>query len=173
MKDDDVSQYNLYHGMRSKKTQEQIKKEGFCSYGTVVDEKRNIINALRYFGKEKLIATKGRKGDIVRDAIREISGEGRRNTRATADKDAPCKWWSSANPEHISLTLHQVGVEPEKIDKYPREKFGNNCYNAKLKITSRGQSANFNTGINCIPPSLIDSIETCKQCKYTGQEHKE
>lgn len=170
---EEVPYYPLYHGMRSKKSPEQIKKEGFCAYGTVVDERKNIIDALRYFGKEKLLTTEGRKGDRVRCAIREIKNPERRVVWATTSEDASCAWWSHSNPEHISLTLSMIDIEPEKINKYLKEKFGSNCYNVKLKMTSRGTSGNFNTGINCIPPYFIDSIEECKQCKFTGKEHKE
>jgi len=171
-----IPSYPLYHGKRSNKTPEQIKKEGFCVYGSSVDERKNIVEALRYFGKEKLLTTEGRRGDRVRSAIREISdpySDSRRSLWATTEKDAPCKWWAHSNPEHISLTLHQIDIEPEKIDKYLKEKFGTNCYNIKLKITARGEALNFNTGLNCIPPNLIESIEKCKQCQYTGREHKQ
>lgn len=170
-----IPQYNLYHGMRSKKSADQIKREGFCAYGTSVDERKNIIDALRYFGKDKLLTTAGRKGDFVRGAIREVSSpdsERRRSVWATTSKDAGCKWWSHANPEHISLMLHQIDIEPEKIDKYLSGKFGNKCLNVKLKMTSRGQETNFNTGLNCIPPHFIESVETCKKCQYTGREQE-
>lgn len=171
--EDDEQYYNLYHGMRSKKSVDQIKKEGFCAYSTPVDEKKNIIDALRYFGKEKLLTTKGGKGDRVRGAIREILEPERRLVWATTDKDIACAWWSHSNPEHVSLTLHQIDIEPEKIDKYLREKFGSNCYNVKLKMTSSEENPNFNTGINCIPPSFIVNVEKCKECKFTGKEHQE
>jgi hypothetical protein len=157
---DEVPQYPLYHGMRSKKSADQIKREGFCAYGSPIDEKKNIIDALRYFGKEKLLTTEGRKGDRVRSAIREIREPERRVVWVTTSQDA------------VSLPLHQIDIEPEKIDKYLREKFGSNCYNVKLKMTARGQYTNFNTGINCIPSSFIVSIEKCKECKFTGKEHK-
>jgi hypothetical protein len=169
---DNVPQYPLYHGMRSKKSADQIKREGFCAYGSFIDEKKNIVNALIYFGKEKLLTTEGRKGYRVRSAIREIRDPQRRVVWTTTNKDAPCAWWSHSNPEHISLPLHQIDIDPEKIDKYLSEKFGHDCYNVKLKMTARGQYPNFNTGINCIPPNLIDSIEKCKECKFTGKEHK-
>jgi len=161
--------------MRSKKSAEEIKKEGFCAYSTRIDEKKNIIDALKHFGKEKLLTTKGGKGSTVTKAIREVSSEDserRRSVWATTNKDASCKWWARANPEHISLTLHEINIEPEKIDRYIKEKFGSNCYNIKLKITSRGEDNNFNTGFNCVPPNLIDKVEKCKQCQYTSQEHK-
>jgi hypothetical protein len=170
--EDKVPQYPLYHGMRSKKSADQIKREGFCAYGSPIDEKKNIVDALRYFGKEKLLTTEGRKGDRIRSTIREIQEPSRRVVWATTSQDAPCAWWAHANPEHTSLPLHQIDIEPEKIDKYLREKFGSNCYNVKLKMIARGQYPNFNTGINCIPPNLIDGIETCKECKFTGKEHK-
>ncbi len=169
---DEMSQYPLYHGMRSKKSADQIKKEGFCAYGSPIDEKKNIIEAIRHFGKEKLLTTEGRKGDRIRGAIREIREPERRVVWATTTKDAPCEWWAHSNPEHISLTLHQIDIDPEKIDRYLGEKFGYNCYNVKLKMTAQGQYPNFNIGINCVPPNLIDSTEKCKWCKFTGKEHK-
>ena len=169
---EEIQDFKLYHGIRSKQSPEQIKKEGFCAYGTVVDERKNIIDALKYFEKEKFLTTEGRKGDRVRSAIREIKDPERRVVWATTNKDAACAWWSHSNPEHISLPLHQIDIEPEKIDKYLKEKFGNNCYNIKLKMTSRVESTNFNTGINCIPPNLIENVEKCEQCKFTGKEHK-
>ena len=169
---EETQDYKLYHGIRSKKSPQQIKKEGFCAYGTPIDERKNIIDALKYFGKEKFLTTEGRKGDRVRGAIREIKDPERRVVWATTSKDASCTWWSHSNPEHISLTLHQIDIEPEKIDKYLREKFGDNCYNIGLKMTSRVEHTNFNTGINCIPPNLINSVEKCEQCKFTGKEHK-
>lgn len=167
--------YSLYHGMRSKRTPEDIKKEGFCSYGTPIDERINIIDALKHFGKEKLLTVKGGKGYRVRSIMDEVMrdlGKNRLNTWATTDKEAACEWWAHANPEHITLVLDAAGVEPEEIEKYLKEKFGSNCYNIKLKITSLGTNPNFNTGLNCIPPSLIKKIEECNECRYTGKAHK-
>lgn len=165
----------LFHGMRSKKTPDKIKKEGFCSYDSPVDEKRKIIAALKYFGKEKLLTVNSSKGYIIRSILNEmmsLHNRNRLNTWATTDKDAPCEWWSHANPEDISLVLNAAGISEEEIEKYLKDKFGSNCYNVKLKITSRGSNPNFNTGLNCIPPSLIDIIKKCDECKYTGKEHK-
>lgn len=163
-------QYPLYHGIRSKKTSDQIKKEGFCTFSTKVDMKKEIMLALKYFGKEKLATIEKGKGYFVQNMIREVSGESRRNIWATTRKEAGCEWWSQANPEAVSLLLYHIDIEPEKIDKYLSERFGNNCYNIKLKITSE-PSSNFNTGLDCMPPNLIDKIEEC-ECKYTGKEHK-
>jgi len=170
--------YPTYHGMRSKRTPENIKKEGFCSYGTPIDEKKNIVDALKHFGKEKLLTTsreQGGKSYRVRSIVDEIMyklGKHRLNTWATTSKEAPCSWWSHANPEHISLVLDAAGVNADEIEEYLKDKFGSNCYNVKLKITSLGTNPNFNTGLNCIPSSLIDLIEECEECKYTGKEHK-
>lgn len=100
---DDVPQYSLFHGMRSKKSADQIKREGFCAYGSPIDERKNIIDALRHFGKEKLLTTEGRKGYRVRSTIREIHEPERRIVWATTEEDAPCSWWAHSNPEHISL----------------------------------------------------------------------
>lgn len=165
-------QYSLYHGIRSKKTSDQIKKEGFCTFSTKVDMKKEIMLALKYFGKEKLVTIEKGKGYLVQSMIREVSGKSRRNIWATTRKEAGCEWWSQANPEVVSLLLHHViDIEPEKIDKYLSERFGTNCYNIKLKIKLSEPNSNFNTGLDCMPPNLIDKIEEC-ECKYTGKEHK-
>ena len=49
----------LFHGMRSKKSAEQIEKEGFCSYGSPEEGKKNVIDALKYFGKDRLLHSQG------------------------------------------------------------------------------------------------------------------
>jgi len=165
-------QLPLYHGIRTKKSIEQIKKEGFCKYGTEIDLKKEIMTALRYFGKEKLATVEKGKGYLVQSMLREVFDRRRRNVWATTDEEAGCEWWAHASPEHISLLLHQIDIEPEEIDKYISERFGKNCYNIKLKMTSLGSNPNFNTGLDCIPPSLIDIIKECDECKYTGKQHK-
>jgi hypothetical protein len=43
--------------MRSHKTADQIKNEGFCAYGE--NEKQNIIEALKFFGRQDAINQKG------------------------------------------------------------------------------------------------------------------
>jgi len=172
--------YPLFHGMRSKKTPEQIKKEGFCAYGSPIDEEKNIVDALKYFGKEKLLHSRKRKGALISLLINEVNPRyqdmpyrtNRRNVWASTNKESACEWWSHANPEHVSMALSYAGIEPEEIEKYIKEKFGSNCYNVELKMTSLGTNPNFNTGLNCIPPSLIKKIEECSECKYTGKEHK-
>jgi len=170
--EDEEIQLPLYHGIRTNKTPEQIRKEGFCKYGTKVDMKNEIMSALRYFGKEKLATIEKGKGYLVQSMLREISYKGRRNIWTTTSKKAGCMWWAHASPEHISLLLGQIDIEPEKIDKYLSERYGKHCYNIKLKITSLGSNPNFNTGLDCIPPNFIDTIEECNDCKYTGKEHK-
>ncbi len=169
---EDWEDFPLYHGIRTNKTPEQIKKEGFCSFGTKVDWKKEAISALKYFGKEKLATVRRGKGYLVRSMLEEVKGKMRGDIWATSDKEAACRWWAHANPESISLLLHQIDIEPDKIDKYLSERYGKNCYNIKLKMTSLGSTTNFSTGLKCIPPNLIDSIEECKECKYTGKEHK-
>ncbi len=161
----------LYHALRTNKTSEQIKKEGFYKYGTKVDMKNEIMSALRYFGKEKLATSNKGKGYLIQSMLKEVSDKNRRNIWATTDEEAGCRWWAHASPEHISLLLHQINIEPEKIDKYLSEKYGKNCYNIKLKMTCLGTNPNFNTGLDYIPPNFIDSIEECKDCEYTGKEH--
>lgn len=172
----------LFHGMRSKKSAEQIKKEGFCSYGSPVDEKKAIIDALKHFGKEIILHQQSRKGELVRSQINEITekhGKGRLSTWATTEKDAPCNWWARANPEHISLALGHSGVSEKDTAKYLDDKYGKNCYNVELDLKSTedierrskfgSSSINYNTNKNCIKPSEIKDVKKCKSCNYTYQ----
>lgn len=174
----------LFHGMRSKKSAEQIKKEGFCSYGSPVDEKKAIITALKHFGKEKILHQKSQKGELLRGMINEITeknSKGRLYTWGTTVDNAPCAWWAIANPEHISLTLHYAGISEQDINKYLSEKYGTNCYRIKLDLKLneleekylRHTHNNFNTKKRCILPHEIIEIIKCKSCNYTGQEIKD
>lgn len=170
---DEVPQLPLYHGMRTNKTPDQIKKDGICTFESKIDMKKEIVLALKHFGKEKLLTVEGGKGYRVRRYLKQAESEFRRNIWASTDKDAACDWWAHANPEIISWMLHEIDIEPEKIDKYLSERFGNKCYNVRLKTTSRGQSSDFNTGLDCIPSNLIELIEECEECKYTLQSKSE
>jgi len=168
----------LFHGMRSKKSAEQLKKEGFCSYGSPVDEKKAIVNALKYFNKEKVLHQQSTKGELVRSMINEITekqSKGRLSTWATSVEKATCDWWSRANPEHISLVLGHVGIDEKHIDEYLNEVYGKNCYSVELnlKLTELQQKilrhtfTNFNTNKRCILPSEIKEVRKCKSCDYS------
>jgi len=162
--------YPLFHGMRSKKTEDQIQREGFCSYGSPIDEARHIISALRHFGREKLITANSGRSVRIRQLIAEVRlSKGRLNTWASTDINATCSWWSRANPEHVSLALNFAGISEKVIDRYLKETFGNNCYSVELKMTSLHPERNFNTGLNCVPPNLIRKVKKCKTCDYSGQ----
>ena len=152
-------QYNLYHGMRSKKSAEQIKREGFCAYNTNIDIKRNVINSLKFFGKEQVLSSSGRTGQLVRFHLHKDSPLNRRNIWATTRKDIATDY-ALTSPEHVSMILQNVGIPKENIVRYLREKQGSNCHVIKLKLTSLGPNINFNTGLNCVSPHFIDSIET-------------
>ncbi len=171
----ELKYYPLYHGMRSKKTSDEIKKEGFCSYSNPINERKNIVDALKYFKKEKLLTTEGKRGSVIREIVAEITHnlkKSRLNTWATTNKESACAWWAHTNPEHITLVLDAAGISAEEIDSYLRNRFGDECYSVKLKMTSLGSSPNFNTGLNCIPANLIELVEKCDECKFTGKEHK-
>jgi hypothetical protein len=171
--------------MRSKKSADQIKKEGFCAYGSPVDEKKAIMDALKYFGKEKILHQQSTKGELVRSQINEItekSGKGRLVVWGTTASAAACDWWARANPEHISLTLQHAGVDETDIARYLDEHYGTNCYQVELelKLTETqkkqlrlGSPLNFNTGKRCISPNEIKDVKKCKTCKFTSQVEKE
>ncbi len=164
----------IFHGMRSKKSAEQLKKEGFCSYGSSVDEKKAVVDALKHFNKEKFLHGHGHKSFLIKREIEHVMDK-RRSTYATVAKEAPCNWWARANPENISLVLGYVGVKEKDVDKYLGEKYGKNCYNVELdlKLSDREKEElkynqiNFNTGKRCIKPSEIKDVKKCKSCEYT------
>lgn len=159
--------------MRSFKSPEQIKKEGFCAYDPKSDLSKDIIDALKHFKKESIL--KENEYDIhaetIRMNIRTIKDPSRKVVWTTTYEDRPCSWWAHANPEHISESLKHAGVDPIEIDRYLKEKYGNRCYNVKLKMTGKYEGKNISTEFNCIPPELIDSVIECDSCKYTGKYH--
>lgn len=176
------TQIPLFHGMRSKKTAKQIKEEGFCSYGSPVDEKKAIVDALKHFGKEKILHKKGTTKDMISNQLQIMSNTkfgklpgNRLSTYATTIPEASCNWWARANPEHISLILGHAGVSEKDTAKYLDEKYGKNCYRVELNLnldeTQKRRlyenKANFNTNKICIKPSEIKDVKKCKSCNYT------
>lgn len=162
----------LYHGIRTNKTADQITRDGLCvTYRTSVDAKIEVINALRYFGKEKLLTSSGGKGSLIRNELNAMKSPHRRNIWATTEKDSVCEWWANANPEHISQVLQFADVDTRDINKYLNENYGKNCLEIELKMNTLGSNPNFNTGLSCISPDMIASIRKCKSCIYTGASH--
>lgn len=171
----------LFHGRRSDKSAEELKKEGFCAYGSPEDETNSIIDALKHFGKEKLLKKRDTAGWLIQNQLEQISEKqrkGRLSTYATTVEDAPCKWWARANPEHISLVLDVAGVKDKDIDKYLKEKYGKNCYTIELDLALTKEQEeelefrylDYNTGKRCILPSEIKEIRKCKNCNYSNRQ---
>lgn len=164
--------HSLYHGIRTNKTPDQIKRHGFCvTYLTPVDAKKEVLTALRHFGKEKLLTLSGGKGSLIRQELEMMKSAHRRNVWATTEEKSVCEWWANANPEHISQVLQFADINPNDINRYLNEKYGKNCLEIKMKIDTLGTNSNFNTGLSCIPPELIDEVKKCKSCVYTGVAH--
>lgn len=171
----------LFHGRRSNKSIEELKKEGFCAYGSPEDETRLIIGALRHFGKEKLLKKRDATGILIQNQLEQISEKqrkGRLSAYATTAEEAPCNWWARANPEHISLILNSAGVDDKEIDKYLKEKYGKNCYNIELDLALTKEQEeelefryiDYNTGKRCISPAEIKEIRKCKSCNYSNKQ---
>jgi len=160
--------YPLYHGMRSKKTADQIKKEGFCSYNEN-NEAETILRALKVFNKNP-DNIKGYDGDLIRMNIETVNTPHRKVTWASADKTAACGWWAHANPEHISDSLFHAGVEPRQINDYLNKQYGNKCYSVKLRkhveMSPANPPPNVNIGLNCIPPEMIEEVRKCGFCDF-------
>ncbi len=160
--------YPLYHGMRSHKTSEQIKKEGFCAYGE--DEKQNIIKALKFFGKEDAINQKGYDGDLIRMNLETVDRPHRKVVWTSADRTAACGWWAHANPEHVSDSLIHAGVSPEQVNEYLAKEYGKNCYIVKLKeyvgFSPANPPPNVSLNTNCVSPEMIDNVKQCGFCDY-------
>ena len=162
--------YPLFHGMRSKKSEEEILRNGFCAYKSPVDESREIRLALKFFGKENLLSSHSSRGYRIRMLMNEMRLSKRRlNAYASTNIDATCNWWARANPEHVSLALNFAGIPDNVIDRYLKDRFGENCYTVELKLTSKESNPNFNLGMNCIPPNLIRTVKKCRSCDYSGQ----
>lgn len=160
--------YALYHGVRSHKTADQIKNEGFCAYGE--NEKQNIIEALKFFGKQDSINQKGYDGDLIRMNLETIDKPHRKVAYASADRTAACGWWAHANPEHISDSLLHAGVDPEKINEYLNRIYGKDCYAIKLKqrieFSPANPPPNVSLNKNCVHPEMIEDVRHCGFCDY-------
>ena len=154
--------------MRSNKTSEQIKKDGFCSY-TENNEAESILKALRTFGKDPT-NIKGYDGDLIRMNINTINDPNRKVTWASADRTSACRWWAHANPEHISDSMYHAGIDPRQINEYLNNHYGKKCYVIKLKkrveMSPANPPPNVNIGLNCIPPDMIDKVSECGFCNY-------
>jgi len=156
----DIVDLNLYHGRRTKESVEDITKRGFCTL-LPVNYKKSIIDALKYFGKEKIITTSGMRGDYIRQLISEVSNPDRASIYASTDSNSSCLW-ANRNPEHISLALEGAGISQENIDKYLIEKFGT-CKIIEL-IDTYPKNINLNLLKRCIKPEEIKKVEKCDRC---------
>ena len=109
----------LYHGVRTKNP-ERIRKEGICTFRTLIDTRREIIIALKYFGKHKLLYTVGGRGELIRGQLIEMQDPARRTIYLTSmGKEAACSW-ATRNPEFVSLTLSNIDISNEEIYRYLR-----------------------------------------------------
>jgi hypothetical protein len=160
--------YPLYHGMRSHKSAEEIKKEGFCAYGD--NEKENILKALKFFNKLYTINQKGYDSDLIRMNLETVDRPHRKVAWASADRTAACGWWANANPEHISDSMLHAGVDPKQINTYLNKEYGKNCYIVKLKqrveFSPSNPPPNVSLNKNCIIPKMIEDVRQCGFCNY-------
>lgn len=149
----------LYHGVRTKNP-ERIRKEGICSFRTLIDTRREIIIALKHFGKYKLLYTAGGRGDLIRAHIRKMQDPTRRTIYLTSvGKEAACSW-ATRNPEFVSLTLSNVDISNEDIFRYLTDRYGE-PYIIKLKETYPIKETNICSYQRCLLPEEIESIERC------------
>jgi len=161
--------YPLFHGMRSRRTAEQIKREGFCSYNEP-NEAQAILRALNFFGKRVEDLPEGFSKDTIKMNIETVDTPRRKATYASADRTAACGWWAHANPEHISESLYRADVDPRYINKYLNRQYGDKCYVVKLKkyveMSPVNPPPNVSIEQNCIPPEMIDDVRECGFCNY-------
>ena len=156
----------LYHGVR-KKNPERIRKEGICSFRTMVDTRIEIRKALRYFGKQRFLYTVGGRGEIIRGLISEMKDPQRRVIYLTSmGKEAACSW-AQRNPEFVYLTLVHAGINGEEVGsekwdifRYLAKKYGA-PYVIKLKETYPVPDANISSHQRCLSPEEIESVERC------------
>lgn len=149
----------LYHGVRTKNP-ERIRREGICSFRTLIDTRREIIIALKYFGKQKLLYTAGSRGELIRALITEMQDPTRRTIYLTSmGEEAACSW-ATRNPEFVSLTLSNVGISNKDIYRYLTDRYGE-PYVIKLKETYPVKETNICSYQRCLLPGEIESVESC------------
>lgn len=151
----------LWHGLRSKLSSDELHRRGFCTFRTWIDGRRAITKALEYFGKKKLLTITQSK---VHDFVDEISREGRLCIWVTTYREDAAHY-ANRNPEIIFLMLHFAGVSDYDVLKYLRIEFGK-PYRVKLKFKPTAldlfrNAANIPTFKMCIRPDEIELVEEC------------
>lgn len=152
-------QLQLWHGTRRRETPEEVKAKGICTFKSEVEGRLQIIQALRHFGKEKLLTTTGTTGQHLQSLMAEISSRRRRVIWATTLEDRVCGW-SARNPEIVLLALSAAQVPSSDIAKYLRGKYGR-CYKIKLRHTVPINYPNIPLNSMCLKPEDIESVEEC------------
>jgi len=158
----------LYHGFRSKLSPEEIRKHGVSTLTNPLDARKEIVYALRFFGKEYLLRSSSQAGQTVRGFIEEMSRSERRSVWVSTFGDRACNW-SMRNPEFLSLALRFAGVNDKDIFSYLDRRFGHR-YSIKLKLTWPVQTTNSNTGTSFIPGEFIESVSNCDNVPYPARE---
>lgn len=157
--------FPLYHGVRTNKSEDEIKKHGLCYPQKSLHE--DIVKALNYFNKyDTAMKLEGWEGLLVRHTIEKIDDEHRKAIWVTADKLAPCRWWAHANPEPISEVLYRVGVSKKDINEYLNKNYGKNCYSIKLKKHINVLVPDYRLNEKCITSDMINSVHKCGYCNY-------
>lgn len=156
-----ITDLYMVHGTRQKKTPEQIKREGICSWETPQSAIIELAEAAEHFGLLK----KKKARDWYRCFIGEMSSEHRLNIYASTYTESSCGW-AVRSPEFISLMLGYSGIPREKIAEYLGQRFGK-PYRIKTRISPTvlqylaNAGANINTGRRCIRPEDIIAVEEC------------
>lgn len=149
----------LYHGLRTKNP-DVIFEKGFCAFVTRYDAREEILKALRYFGKERLIRIEGMRGELIRHELAMMGRVYRRTIHVTTDGKVGACCWAERNPEFIYFTLHHAGIDDEDTYNYLSETYGAQ-YVISLKETYPIPNPNLSLRQQCLPPEQIESIEPC------------
>jgi len=151
----------LYHGVRTKNP-EKIKDKGICyRFETRIDAKKAIEDALKHFGKEKLMRSEGYKGDLIRSFVRSVESPERRVIYLSScdNEEIPC-FWADQNPEFVSHVLEIAGVNRDDAKKYLSEKYGD-PHIIEMNETYPVEDRNINSHQRCITPDEIKKIKRC------------
>lgn len=123
----------LYHGTRQKLSAEEIKEKGIVTYKSGSQAEKEVLKALKYFGKENY-ARFPNKGAIVQSILNEARATRRPFFSCTPWEEATSSW-SSRAPELVCLALDGAGVSKKDTKKYLDETYGKRY---KLKVNLKG-----------------------------------
>ena len=170
----------VWHGTRRKETDEELLKNGFCSYTQDqamdwVQEASRLICEKKYKGKPGPIVCK-RMDRRQAGILYNIRGPGRGQFSVSGIKEASCGdksrslmgGWADRNPEFMYDLCYQNGLTEKETAEILGEMFGKPRrveLKVKIKVQDHFDPQDIHLEQRCFKPEEIVKIEACSPKK--------